>query len=182
MILIPGDKFGEEKLKYITLVREGKHSALKSFYKAKVGDKIIAKVIDKNPNVYLMDINGVTLASLSVNNIKEKLKIGDYVLCSVVSVIGTNVSLSGIKKLDGYIYTINPYKIPRLIGKNGSMLKLIKEKLNIEIIPAKNGRIFLKGDLKNVMKAIKIIDIIEENSQVKGLTEYIMKILNDEEI
>lgn len=182
MILIPGDKLGDVTIKYITLVRGGKQTTLKSYYKAKVGDIIIARVIDKNPNAYLVDINGITLASISITNFKESLKVGDYVLSEVISVQGTTVILAGKKKLEGYIFTINPHKIPRVIGKNNSMLKMIKEKLNVEIIPAKNGRIFLKGDIKAVKRAINVIKIIEENSQRKSLTEYISKLIENEKI
>lgn len=181
MILIPGEKYNNIDIKVVSLVRDNKISMLKSFYRPKIDDKVIGRVIEVNPSNIIVDIGYINYAVLPIKNINpniKNIKEGNYLLCKVVSILKGNVTLAAEKKLSkGYIYYLNPFKIPRLIGKNKSMLNLLKEKLQIKIIVGKNGYVYLNGDLDKVGKAMQAINIINENSQRKGLTDYINKIL-----
>lgn len=181
MILIPGDKYENIDIKAISLVRDNKVAMLKSFYRPKIDDKVIGRVVEVNPSNIIVDIGYINYATLPTKNINpniKNIKEGDYLLCKVVTILKGNITLSAEKKLSkGYIYYLNPFKIPRLIGKNGSMLKMLKEKLGIKIVIGKNGYIYLSGDLDKIKKIIEAINIINENSQRKGLTEYLNKIL-----
>ncbi len=62
-------------------------------------------------------------------------------------------------------------KIPRIIGKNSSMLNMLKELLKVDIIVGQNGRIYINGDEINVLRTVNAIRFIEENSYKRGLTE-----------
>lgn len=179
MILIPGEKYNNISIKVITLLRDEKLTALKSFYKPKIGDKIIGRVMEVNLSNIILDIKYFNYATLSTKNINKNVKIkeGDYLLCEIIGIFKNNISLTFHKKLKGYVYYIDPSKIPRLIGKNGSMLNLIKEKLELKITIGKNGYILINGDLEKIKRFIDIVNIIENNAQRKGLTDYISKLL-----
>ncbi len=48
----------------------------------------------------------------------------------------------------GSVIDISHVKIPRVIGRNGSMISMLKKELNVSIFVGQNGRIWLKGDDK----------------------------------
>ena len=76
----------------------------------------------------------------------------------------------------GVVIKITPSKVPRLIGKQGSMVNLIKEKTGTVIRVGQNGLVWLDGE--KVEKAIKAIKLIDEKSHIYGLTEGISKLLS----
>ena len=57
----------------------------------------------------------------------------------------------------GIIVDITPTKVPRLIGKKGSMINMIKDKTNCKIIVGQNGLVWVKGeeDMEQLTKDIK---------------------------
>jgi exosome complex component RRP4 len=79
--------------------------------------------------------------------------------------------------LGGIIIKVTPQKIPRIIGKEGSMIKLIKQKTACDIITGQNGVVWLRGE--NKAKAIEAILTIEKESHTIGLTEKIEKLLGE---
>ena len=81
------------------------------------------------------------------------------------------------KLLGGIIIKVTPQKIPRIIGKEGSMIKLIKQKTGCDIITGQNGVVWLRGD--NKTKAIEAILTIEKESHTSGLTQKIEKLLGE---
>ena len=84
----------------------------------------------------------------------------------------------GLGRLDGgRIIKINPHKVPRVIGKEGSMINLIKDKTRTEITVGQNGFIWIKGDAEGENKAEETIKLIVQESTSSGLTEKIEKFL-----
>ena len=84
----------------------------------------------------------------------------------------------GLGKLEGgRIITINGHKVPRVIGKEGSMINLIKDNTNTEITVGQNGRVWIKGDLDGETKATEAIKLIERESGSEGLTEKVEEFL-----
>ena len=79
---------------------------------------------------------------------------------------------------DGRLIKINPHKVPRVIGKEGSMINLIKDKTKTEITVGQNGFIWIKGDLDGENKAENTIKLIESESGNAGLTEKVEKFLD----
>ena len=72
----------------------------------------------------------------------------------------------------GMIVKINPNKIPRVIGREGSMIKMIKDETGCEITAGQNGLVWIKGDkIEDELFAKKAIEFITEKSFVSGLTE-----------
>jgi exosome complex component RRP4 len=124
---------------------------LRGFYTPRPGDKVIALIVDKNPVKYKCDINSKDFGQLKPKNtIKrgrtrgfrggndareetstERFDIGDILIVKVLSADRLNKpELTTVgkylgKKSGGIVITIGPPKIPRVIGRNGSMIKML---------------------------------------------------------
>jgi exosome complex component RRP4 len=84
----------------------------------------------------------------------------------------------GLRKLQGgQIIDISHSKVPRVIGKSGSMIQLIKSHTNCRIFVGQNGRIWLDGDIESIVVAIKAIKMIDEDAQTMRLTERVKEYL-----
>ena len=81
---------------------------------------------------------------------------------------------------DGRVIEVTPSKVPRLIGRNGSMIAMLKNETGCNIFIAQNGRVWLTGKDKNVDLAVRTIQKIENESHISGLTERIVKFLKEE--
>ena len=198
MILIPGDSLKKKDFnsyerennyysKYILLVNEDKTTRLFGYYMPEVNDIVIGKVIDVLSNGWIIDINSPYVGKLSLKDIgtdpNDLYTYGDYILCQIIKMTKNKLIDLDIKKKeklnDGLILKVDPARIPRVIGKNSSMLNLIKEYLKIDIIIGKNGRIYLNGAVNNVSKSVDIIRFIINNSYKRGLTEKVKEILEN---
>ena len=84
----------------------------------------------------------------------------------------------GLGKLEGgRIIRINSHKVPRIIGKEGSMINLIKDKTWTEITVGQNGCVWLKGDLEGERRAEEAINLIVKEAASEGLTDKVEKFL-----
>jgi exosome complex component RRP4 len=73
---------------------------------------------------------------------------------------------------------ITPSKVPRVIGKNGSMVSMIKEQTKCQINVGQNGIVWIKGE--NVLDeafVTKALLKIEHESHIEGLTDSIKNLL-----
>ncbi|MBI2669339.1 KH domain-containing protein [Candidatus Woesearchaeota archaeon] len=172
-----------------------KVTSLSGPYIPRVGDKIICKVTDITFSGWRIDTNTAYSAMLNVKDatarfirkeedLSKILSIGDYVVAMIVNVTSQNlIDLSmkepGMHKLlGGRIIKINTHKVPRVIGKQGSMITLIKERTQTEITVGQNGLIWLKGTPEGELKAEQAIHLVEEKSHLEGLTEKIQQFLS----
>ena len=66
----------------------------------------------------------------------------------------------------------------RVIGKQGSMVNLIKQETNCNIVVGQNGIVWIKGDnVESELLAKEAIAFITEKSYVGGLTEMVKAFL-----
>jgi len=73
---------------------------------------------------------------------------------------------------------IDPTKVPRIIGKQGSMISLIKEKTKCQIVVGENGKAWIKGEnAEDELKAEQAIRKIEAEGHIEDLTERMEKYL-----
>ena len=72
---------------------------------------------------------------------------------------------------------VTPAKVPRIIGKAGSMVEMIKEMTGTQIVVGQNGLVWVKGDNEEI--ATEAILTIEEKSHVHGLTDQIKTMLEE---
>lgn len=196
MDFVPGENtYREEnyiKTKALGLVsvsgRVIKVTSLSGPYIPKPGDKIIAKVIDITMSGWRLEFGTAYTAMLSIQdatsrfirkseNLSKIIAIGDYVIVGITKVTSQNlidVTMKdpGLRKISGgRIVKINCQKVPRVIGRQGSMISLIKERTGCEITVGQNGFISIKGTPEGEYLAGKVIKLIEEKAHLEGLTE-----------
>lgn len=155
-------------------------------YSPRRGNVVIGKVENVTFNGWVIDIGAPDNAFLTVMEVpkyvnkdalEEVLDIGDMVVAKIWSMNKRGIDLSlkakGLGKIDeGLIFEINPNKVPRVIGKEGSMINIIKDNTDCDITVGQNGRILIEGDTtEKELKAKKAILHIVEKSYIEGLTE-----------
>ena len=171
--------------------------ALKGKYLPRPGDLVIGKVVEVGLTNWIVDVGSPYSAVLSANNATEKrfdpvkddtrriFNIGDMILTKIMSFDRTRdpqilTNERGLGKLrGGRVIEIEAAHIPRVIGKKGTMINMVKRLTRTQIITGQNGRIWVQG--KNVddeLKAIGSIKKIEKEAHTQGLTDRIREMLS----
>lgn len=150
------------------------------------GNTIIGTITDITMRGWVIDIGGVNSGFLPVsevpryinkNELKEFLDYGDTIVAKIWDINGRGIDLSikqrGFGKIEGgMLMKINPNKVPRVIGKEGSMVKLIRTATKCNLTVGQNGIIWIDGNsIDNEIKTREIIAFVVENSTTSGLTE-----------
>ena len=79
----------------------------------------------------------------------------------------------------GELLKISPTRVPRLIGKRGSMIQTIEQASSTRITIGQNGIIVVSGkDKEGVTLAINAIHIVEVEAHTSNLTQRIKQLLN----
>lgn len=173
--------------------------ALRAFYIPKVGDTVIGTVVEVGFSGWTVDINSPYMAILRAtevlnrpfkpqkNDLTEVLDVGDLVVAKIVAYDRTHdpqlsVNEPGLGKITrGQIVKITPTKIPRVIGKKGSMISLIKQETGCHIILGHNGVILITGkSIEDEELAMMAIRKIDEESHTTGLTDRISQLIKKE--
>ena len=129
--------------------------ALDGAYIPKEGDLVIGVITIVAGNNWKINIGGPYLASLHANNalrrpysddISEYMDMGDVVSAEVSAFdrqSGPFLSMKGrgLEVLEGgMILDVSPAKIPRIIGRRGSMINMINDHLKIDSVVGQNGK------------------------------------------
>ncbi|MEK6959330.1 MAG: KH domain-containing protein [archaeon] len=147
--------------------------ALEGKYNPQVQDTIVGVVGRVVFAGYGININSYTESFMPKSSFREELKVGDIIVATINYVNELKeADLEYAKKMyGGEIIEVTPVRTPRLIGKNGSMLELIRRGTGTEIIIGKNGRVWTRGG--NIPLLKKVVKFIEENSYKSNLTNTI---------
>jgi exosome complex component RRP4 len=173
--------------------------ALHGFYMPMKDDIVIGIIEDVGITHWLVDINGpypgVLRASEAFgrafdptkHELLDKLKIGDVVIAKVIDFDRTHdpiltLNENGLGKVkDGVVVSLTPSKIPRLIGRKGSMLNTIQQKTGCQLIVGQNGMVLARSHDKRMEDlVIKIIKLIEREAHTTGLTNRVAKMIDFE--
>ncbi|MFH1503496.1 MAG: exosome complex RNA-binding protein Rrp4 [Candidatus Diapherotrites archaeon] len=159
---------------------------LSGVYQPRRGNIVIGKCNVITFNGWVIDIGTAENAFLPLtetprfvakDRLDEVMKIGDIAVVQIFGINGRGIDLTiksrGLGRIDeGLIFKINPNKVPRVIGKEGSMIKIIKDYTNCNITVGQNGFIWIKGDkIEDELFAKKAIEFVTEKSFMEGLTE-----------
>ncbi len=165
---------------------------LSGVYVPRKGNSVIGRVIDVTFNGWIIDTSAPYQAFLSAmdagryvskNNLTEFLDFGDMIVAEVFSVKPRGIDLTmkgkGLGKLEnGIIISINPNKVPRVIGKEGSMINMIKKETGCNIIVGQNGLVWIRGSsVEAELLAKETILFVVEKSFIEGLTERVQEFL-----
>ncbi|MCS7134517.1 MAG: exosome complex RNA-binding protein Rrp4 [Candidatus Pacearchaeota archaeon] len=165
---------------------------LSGTYIPRTGNTVIGQVIDITFNGWVVDILSPYLGFLPINecagyvnknDLSEYYDIHDLLASKVHTIRTRSVELTmkdrTCKKLvGGFLMRVNPTRVPRIIGREGSMVNIIKKETNCNIIVGQNGLIWIKGpSIEEEILARDAIKIIAEKPFVEGLTDYIKEFL-----
>ncbi len=175
--------------------------ALRSFYVPKMGDIVIGTVIEVGFNGWSIDIKSPYTAMLRASDVLSRpfkpqndelsqvLNSGDLIVAKIASYDRAHdpqltVAEPGLGKITrGQIMQVTPTKIPRVIGRKGSMISMIKQETGCQIILGLNGVILVTGknpaDEELAMTAIRKI---EDESHTSGLTDRITQLLKEQKV
>lgn len=163
-------------------------------YLPKKGDTVIGTVKDITYSGWMFDIGCAYRAMLSLKDatsdfiargadLTKYYSFGDLVVAKIYNVTSQNlIDLTlkgpGLRKLEGgRVVNVIPNKVPRIIGKSGSMISMIKEATNCQIVVGQNGIIWVSGEPEDEIIAVNTIKKIEKESHKSGLTDEIQKYL-----
>jgi len=167
--------------------------ALEARYNPLVGDLVVGGVIDIDLDRWIVDIDASSDAFLSVPDaidapftqdlvLPDILDVGDTVVAKLVDIDRRRTPILSIlgrglgKAEDGFIIRITPSKIPRLIGKKGSMVNMILKESGCSIIIGQNGRILVHGKNREQEEiVVNVVDKIEREAHTSGLTNRIQE-------
>ncbi|NPA76216.1 MAG: RNA-binding protein [Candidatus Diapherotrites archaeon] len=152
---------------------------LEGNYVPKQGDTVVGIVVDVKIPGYDVDINSPYKAFLPRDQIRDALEYGDVVVATVRFVDEVkNSVLENARKLEGgqLIYIASP-RVPRVIGKNASMITNIKNLTGSKVIVGANGRIWIKGGHSDIAR--DAIYKIEREAHTHGLTDRIAEFIRD---
>lgn len=161
---------------------------LSGVYIPRRGNVVIGEIKDMNHSGWMVEVGGPYGAFLTLKEVPGYVEesemeglygVGDLIVTQVLNVKRTAVDLTmkqregGLGKIrDGLVIRVNPHRVPRIIGKEGSMIRLIKEATNCLITVGQNGLIWIKGEkVEDRLFARQAIEFIVENTTTEGLTE-----------
>lgn len=169
---------------------------LKGRYIPHVGDVVVGRIVDIAMSGWIVDIEAPYPALLPASetfghrgprgtmDLSKMFDVGDLVVSEVLAFDRTRDPLitakgPGLGKITGgRIIELSPTKVPRLIGRKGSMISLIKKGTGANIVVGQNGIILVSGrsrDSENA--AIRAIRMIEREAHTHGLTDRIQAML-----
>ena len=161
-------------------------------YLPKPGDRVVGTVTDVQSTFWLLDIGAPSWAPLHMTGTPWKvdigeadrfLRVGDAVVVRVENLdatgrIGVTMLGEDLGKLEGgTLVRISPARVPRLVGRGGSMIATITRHTNAEVAIGQNGRVWIGGEPEAIRRVSEVLRMIEENGPRSGLTDRVERFL-----
>ena len=167
--------------------------ALEAGYNPLVGDLVVGEVIDIDLGHWIVDIDASADAVLNVPDaidapfrpdivMPDILDVGDTIVAKIVDLDRRRTPILSIlgrglgKMEEGLIIRITPSKIPRLIGKKGSMVNMILKETGCMAVIGQNGRVLVQGRTREQEEmVVNVVGKIEREAHTTGLTNRIQE-------
>ena len=165
-------------------------------YIPKIDDLVIGKVVSHTSLSWELDINSCYVGFLPAQDVfgrdfsahadelSSKLKAGDLVAARIANFDRTRDPLVTIADRDlgkidsGHLVSISTSKVPRLIGKRGTMIQMIEMATNAAITIGQNGWIVVSCETpEGLLKAKKAIKMVDEMAHVANFTDQVKEML-----
>ena len=169
--------------------------ALSGPYIPRIDDLVGGKILDYSAFAWEVDINSCffgILPAASVfgrdyspakDSLTDKLKVGDMIAARIIAFDRTrdpllSISGPGLGRIPrGQVVRISPAKVPRLIGKKGSMIKSIEVGTRCRMLIGQNGVVIIVGAAEDVLKAASAVNLVEQEAHSADLTEKVQSVL-----
>ena len=165
-------------------------------YIPKIDDLVIGIINSHTSLSWELDINSCYVGFLPAQDVfgrdfsahadelSSKLKTGDLVAARIANFDRTRdplvtISDRDLGKIDsGVLVKISPSKVPRLIGKKGSMIQMIEMATDAAVTIGQNGWVVISCESpEGLLKAKKAIEMVNEKAHVANLTDQIKDML-----
>jgi exosome complex component RRP4 len=165
-------------------------------YLPKINDLVIGKVISHSSLSWELDINSCYVGFLPAQDVfgrdfsahadelTSRLKTGDLVAARIANSDRTRDPLITIADRDlgkidsGDLVKISSSKVPRLIGKKGTMIQTIENATDSVITIGQNGWVVVSCESpEGLLKAKKAIQMVNEQAHVANLTDQVKEML-----
>ena len=164
-------------------------------YIPKRGDIVIGLVTEVTFSNWIVNIRSPYEGLLHISEFPRRidstdmskyLTVGDSILALVKDVdfsmkVELTLNDQRLRKIDeGRIIKVTPSKVPRLIGRSGSMIAMLKKETDCNIRIGQNGLIWVRGKEKDINLLVKAIQKVERETHISGLTDRIARFLKEE--
>ncbi len=170
---------------------------LSGVYVPRVNDLVIGKIVDHTSLSWEVDINSCFSANLPASDVfgrdfsparddmTKHLAVGDMITARVAAFDRTRDPMLTLQDRDlgkiprGELLKISATRVPRLIGKRGSMIQTIEQATQTRVLIGQNGIVVVTGrSPEGIEQAVKAIRIVEEEAHTSNLTQRIKVLLN----
>src|SRR5919197_995033 len=170
---------------------------LSGVYIPRVNDLVIGKIVDHSSLSWEVDINSCFYAHLPAQDVfgrgfsparddmTRHFAIGDMITARIMAFDRTRDPMLTVQDRDlgkiprGEALKISATRVPRLIGKRGSMIQTIEQATQTRILIGQNGIVVVTGRTPEGIKlAVRAIKMVEEEAHTANLTQRIKVLLN----
>ena len=170
---------------------------LSGVYIPRINDIVIGKIVDRSSLSWDVDINSCFSAHLPAQDVfgrdfsparddmNRELATGDLITARIIAFDRTRDPMVTVQDRDlgkiprGESLKISATRVPRLIGKRGSMIQTIEQATQTRVIIGQNGVVVVTGRSQGGIElAVKAIKMVEEEAHTSNLTQRIKVLLN----
>ncbi len=163
---------------------------LQGRYIPKRGDVVIGVVVDSHYSGWILDMDSPYTGNLFVSDLLQRkvdlvredinqyLSMGDVVVAKVKDVdermrVQLEAGEPGMGRVEGgKLVKVSPTKVPRVIGRKGSMLNTLQDVGECRLRVGQNGRIMIWGrDPRMINAVVEALLMIEREAHTSGLTD-----------
>jgi exosome complex component RRP4 len=165
-------------------------------YQAERGDLVIGTVVETMPTNWYIDVRAPSDVGMHVTDVpwridygetSKYLTNGETVLLKVYDVdelgeVQVTMEDQECRKLSGGVTVdVEPSKVARIIGRKGSMIRMLKELTDTRMFVGQNGRIWIDGEPDDIALALGALRRIEAEAHTSGLTERVRSWINEQQ-
>src|SRR5919202_599748 len=177
--VIPGDKISEGDFRpLMNVIRSGNALIATRIGIAETGRDGV-KVIPLS-GVYIPRVNDLVIGKMT-----KHFAIGDMITARIIAFDRTRDPMLTVQDRDlgkiprGEVLRISSTRVPRLIGKRGSMIQTIEQATQTRVLIGQNGIVVVTGRTSEGVKlAVRAIKMVEEEAHTANLTQRIKALLN----
>jgi exosome complex component RRP4 len=170
---------------------------LSGVYMPRINDLVIGKITDHSSLSWEVDINSCFSAHLPAQDVFGRdfsparddmgahFALGDMITARIVAFDRTRDPMLTVQDRDlgkiphGQLLKISATRVPRLIGKRGSMIQMIEQATQTRVLIGQNGIVVVTGrNPEGIKLAIDAIRVVEEEAHTANLTQRIKVLLN----
>jgi exosome complex component RRP4 len=169
---------------------------LKGGYIPRVGDLVAGRIVDIGLSGWSVDIRAPYEAMLPASetpgprgprrrDLSTSYEVGDMLLAEILAFDRTRDPLLTVKGpglgkvASGRVVEISAAKIPRLIGRKGSMISMLKKETDCQITVGQNGVVMVWGKSPDSERvAVEAIYMVEREAHTRGLTDRIREMIS----